>query len=429
MEESINLFRDRLLVAGIELIKNFRQKRAINIGDKVIDLNNPLFGEVIQTFIKASTSEFGLGIWIASSDKLKGAEEFLPDGKLFEGYTIYLCVQIKLQEISPDQPFYTSTLYINQIKKDTIIGLSGSKLEDFLFSDYFKAINREFPSRYEIEILDPIIENKNAFKDFKPVSVSSLLSNSTIKGINEPGKKIISRNGKLGYSITNSYNFKFNIASINFNFSSRRVNYRIDESEIDRDSNYKSRLIKVDSNDLDKPNKEVERLEGNQESRIASNILEQILNKKVDVPNIEDLPIENQLVPIIENRLEEIQATLDVGANLSVIFLCGSVLEGVLLGAAKKDPERFNKASCTPKNSDGSVKTFRKWHLSEFIDVACEIGILKLDVKIFVHELREFRNYIHPYKQMSSGFSPDKYTAEICLQVLKASLASVAGMR
>ena len=62
-------------------------------------------------------------------------------------------------------------------------------------------------------------------------------------------------------------------------------------------------------------------------------------------------------------------------------------------------------------------------------DTACDIQLLKPDEKKFSHGLRDFRNYIHPYEQMDSGFTPDKYTAELCFQVLKAALASLAGER
>ena len=63
------------------------------------------------------------------------------------------------------------------------------------------------------------------------------------------------------------------------------------------------------------------------------------------------------------------------------------------------------------------------------IDVACEVGVLKLDIKKFSHGLRDFRNYIHPYEQMTSGFTPDEHTAKVCFQVLKAALANLAGER
>jgi hypothetical protein len=75
------------------------------------------------------------------------------------------------------------------------------------------------------------------------------------------------------------------------------------------------------------------------------------------------------------------------------------------------------------------VKAYQEWKLSEFIDVARDVGLLKPDVQKFSHGLRDFRNYIHPYAQMASEFKPDELTAKVCFQVLKAALADVAGDR
>ena len=75
------------------------------------------------------------------------------------------------------------------------------------------------------------------------------------------------------------------------------------------------------------------------------------------------------------------------------------------------------------------MKAFQDWKLAELIDVAHDIGLLKPDVQNFSHGLRDFRNYIHPYQQMASGFKPDEHTAKVYFQVLKAALADVAGDR
>ena len=77
----------------------------------------------------------------------------------------------------------------------------------------------------------------------------------------------------------------------------------------------------------------------------------------------------------------------------------------------------------------GKVKRFQDWTLAQFIDVAADLGILKPDVQKFSHGLRDFRNYIHPYEQLVSHFTPDEHTATVCYQVLKAALASIAGDR
>ena len=152
------------------------------------------------------------------------------------------------------------------------------------------------------------------------------------------------------------------------------------------------------------------------------------LNKEFEMPDIQRLPVDFAVCEIIQDRVKEAQSCLSNGTYLSAIFQCGSVLEAVLLGAAQNEPERFNRSSKSPKQN-GKVKAFQDWKLSEFIDVACDISLLKPDVQKFSHGLRDFRNYIHPYEQMASGFKPDEHTAKLCLQVLKAAMADVAGGR
>jgi hypothetical protein len=180
---------------------------------------------------------------------------------------------------------------------------------------------------------------------------------------------------------------------------------------------------------LEKSRGIVARLSGVPAPSKSAQTVDDFLHSEFSIPNIQKLPIEAMAVPIIESRLNEARTAMGAGAYLSTIFLCGSVLEAVLLGAAQKEPARFNRASASPKAADGSAKRFHEWSLAQFIDVACEAGLLKPDVKKFSHGLRDFRNYIHPYEQMLSGFSPDEHTAKVCFQVLKAALASVAGER
>ena len=198
----------------------------------------------------------------------------------------------------------------------------------------------------------------------------------------------------------------------------------VDEYVVDCELNNKN----VDSALLEKVRGIVARLSGTQATKPAPTA-DDFLNHEFKIPNVHKLPVEAQAIPIIEGRLAEALKALNAGAHLSVIFLCGSVLEAVLLGAAQKEPARFNKATASPKDGSGGVKRFHEWSLAQFIDVACEIDLLKPDVKKFSHGLRDFRNYIHPYEQMVSGFTPDEHTAKLCFQVLKAALASVAGER
>lgn len=184
--------------------------------------------------------------------------------------------------------------------------------------------------------------------------------------------------------------------------------------------------------------------QGKEDSRYVEclSIVEKLLGKEAKVEpekefleqdfegiSLGELQINSGLIPVLEHRLAEANQCYKANAPLAVVLLCGSILEGVLLGVALEQPQDFNQAVSSPKDKSGKVKPFREWSLSQLIDVACELGFLRLDVKKFSHELRDFRNYIHPLQQVESNFQPDEHTAEICLQVLKAAIACLSGER
>lgn len=205
----------------------------------------------------------------------------------------------------------------------------------------------------------------------------------------------------------------------------RVLSNMLDEYEADCEISGKE----VDGPLLEKARAILARLLGTAQGIEPEKTVQSFLRKEFAIPRVENLPVEATVAPIIERRLREVRKVLEVGAYLSVIVLCGSVLEGILLGNAQSNPAKFNKSSVSPKTKDGRVKRFHDWTLSELIDVATNVGVLKPDVQMFSHGLRDFRNYIHPYQEMSSKFTPDEHTARVCFQVLKAALASVAGER
>lgn len=180
---------------------------------------------------------------------------------------------------------------------------------------------------------------------------------------------------------------------------------------------------------LDKCEKIVARLSGDRGHVKTAESVDSFLHQEFTIPNLDKLPVEPRVASIIAERLEEARKALAADASLSVIFLCGSVLEAVLLGAAQQQPAQFNRATSSAKTSEGKVKPFHEWSLAQLIDAGHEVGLLGLDVKKFSHGLRDFRNYIHPYEQMASRFTPDQHTAKVCFQVLKAALASLTGGR
>lgn len=164
----------------------------------------------------------------------------------------------------------------------------------------------------------------------------------------------------------------------------------------------------------------------NEEPKNEASTINEFLNKEFNEISLHKLNIDNTVTEILNTRLKEINKNIQSEAPLSVIIMCGSVLEGILLGVATSKMKEFNQSNSSPKDKEtGKVLPFHDWTLSNFIDVAHSIGFLGLDVKKYSHSLRDFRNYIHPYQQMSSGFNPDIDTAKISWQVLKAGITDL----
>jgi hypothetical protein len=169
--------------------------------------------------------------------------------------------------------------------------------------------------------------------------------------------------------------------------------------------------------------------------KIASGLLDEeqqidgdreFLEKDFGDISFDDIGLDQSIKEIAEARFVEAQKCIKVGASLATIFLCGSILEGVLLGVAENNPKKFNQCKASPKDKDGNVKQFFDWSLAQFIDVAYKLDYLNLDIQKFSHGLRDFRNYIHPYEEKASGFNPDQETAKICMQVLRAAIVSLS---
>lgn len=144
--------------------------------------------------------------------------------------------------------------------------------------------------------------------------------------------------------------------------------------------------------------------------------------------DIDSLSIDHNMKPIITERIIEIDKCIANDIPLAAIFLAGSTLEGILLNFALKYPQNYNSAQAAP-TINKKVKKLNDWTLKDLIDVSTEIGFLKKDIQNYSHSLRDFRNYIHPYQQLTNSFSPSIDTAMISCQVLKAALSQLSTIK
>ena len=84
---------------------------------------------------------------------------------------------------------------------------------------------------------------------------------------------------------------------------------------------------------------------------------EQFLKQQLSTIDLTELKFPYGITETLNHRIEEIERCYQAGAPLSVIFLAGSSLEGILLGVATQNPKEFNQSPLSPKK-DGKVKSF-----------------------------------------------------------------------
>lgn len=151
------------------------------------------------------------------------------------------------------------------------------------------------------------------------------------------------------------------------------------------------------------------------------------LNKQFsEVIKVSDLNIDAVLTDYLQDRVDEIQNTPKDKVHLGSIFLLGSTLEGILLAVGLKNQQLFMSSKSAPKDAKtGKTLKVHEWKLSALINTAYEVGYVSKDVKEFTGVLRDFRNYIHPYHQMSHKFRPDQDTVDICWHVFKAAFSQL----
>lgn len=148
--------------------------------------------------------------------------------------------------------------------------------------------------------------------------------------------------------------------------------------------------------------------------------------KEQPIPNFIGLNLEPGLGEVLENRWREVQLSMANNIFIGSIVLMGSLLEGVLLAVMQKYPSLINQSKSAPRNKNTEkVKHFADWNLSDMIDCAHEVGWLGLDISKFSHVLRSFRNYIHPYQQLSCGFTPDLDTCKISWLVVQTAVTQL----
>lgn len=125
---------------------------------------------------------------------------------------------------------------------------------------------------------------------------------------------------------------------------------------------------------------------------------------KDDVPPKFD-PIASDIAmqAILQRRWDETLRCIKGEAFLAATVMMGGLLEALLMARVEKlaDKRPVFTATKAPKDRTGKTLPQKDWTLRDYIDVAHELKWITQSAKDVGEVLRDYRNYVHPYKEYS----------------------------
>jgi len=139
-------------------------------------------------------------------------------------------------------------------------------------------------------------------------------------------------------------------------------------------------------------------------------------------PDFAVLTTDTQIKKILNSRWEECYRCIAGKAPLAATVMMGGFLETLLLSRINKEPDQSKifKANTAPKDKTGKSLGLKDWTLRNYIDVAHELKWISQSAKDIGEVLRDYRNYIHPYKQFSHGTEFTSDDASLFWEITKS---------
>jgi hypothetical protein len=140
-------------------------------------------------------------------------------------------------------------------------------------------------------------------------------------------------------------------------------------------------------------------------------------------------PLDFVTDPVLKAQLSmdyaELSLVHNTRARKSTVILAGGILEGVLLDKLRGTPD---EAEAAYRKLPGSRNiSMDAWDLAHLVDVARELRLLPRGVVQISHGLREFRNLVHPGRQLRERTVLSEDEAELAVRVVEIALKALGG--
>lgn len=140
-------------------------------------------------------------------------------------------------------------------------------------------------------------------------------------------------------------------------------------------------------------------------------------------PDFSPLAGNQEMRDVLTRRWHECRRCVGANAHLAAIVMMGGLLEALCVARANKmlDKKPLINAKSAPKDkATGKTLNYQEWMLDSYIKVAHELNWITDSAKQVADVLKEYRNYIHPEKELRHGVMLAFNDSSMFWQVTKA---------
>lgn len=142
-----------------------------------------------------------------------------------------------------------------------------------------------------------------------------------------------------------------------------------------------------------------------------------------DPPDFSPLVSDARMHEILNSRWKECCSCLAADAPLAATVMMGGLLEALLLARVNQESDKskvFRAKAVPVDRNSGKPLLLKDWTLRHYIDVAHELGWVSQSAKDVGEVLRDYRNFVHPYKQLSHGIKLSRHDAALFWEITKS---------
>lgn len=140
-------------------------------------------------------------------------------------------------------------------------------------------------------------------------------------------------------------------------------------------------------------------------------------------PDFSPLAGNQQMRDILTRRWNECAKCVKADAHLAAIVMMGGLLEALFVARANKMPDKapLTSAANAPRDkATGKTTNYQDWMLDSYIKVGSELKWITESAKDVADKLKEYRNFVHPAKELRYGVTLDLNDSSMFWQVTKA---------